>query len=222
MRFVTNHKCVPRRRAAPAAEKGSEPAFSVPAARQAPPPIEALAAAAGLTPAAEASEPGPGPVPAAADAGTAIGAAAGAQPAAGQGGADPVGDAAYEEVVGLAEDAADAAKVFAQAIRQQVRFAWHLLQGLARIYLHNCKPCDPAALPCPAGHSGGDGGCRRLCRVSGGSSGARGRWRRDRRVRECLHCRRSGLRCTRAGALLLCAFAKPGCLLSSSGTAFVC
>ena len=141
--FLINSRYVLRRRAAPAAEMGSEPAFSVPAARQAPPPAEALAAAAGLTPAAEASEQSPDPVPAAADAGVAEGAAAGPPPAAGQGGADPVGDAAYEEVVGLAEDAADAAKVFAQAIRQQVRSAWHLLQGLARVF--SCEPCDPAA-----------------------------------------------------------------------------
>ena len=144
---------VASRRAEPVAEKGSEPAFSVPAARQAPLPAEALAAAAGLAPAMEASEQSPGPVPAAADAGTAVGAAADPPPAAGQGGADPVGDAAYEEVVGLAEDAADAAKVFAQAIRQQVRSPWHLLQGLARVF--SCEPCDPAALILSAGHSSG-------------------------------------------------------------------
>lgn len=142
---LTATGCVATRRAASAAEKGSEPAFSVPAARQAPPPAEALAAAAGLPPAAEASGQSPGPVPAAADAGIAVGAAAAPPPAAGQGGADPVGDVAYEEVVGLAEDAADAAKVFAQAIRQQVRSAWHLLQGLACVF--SCEPCDPAALP---------------------------------------------------------------------------
>ena len=141
---LIDSRYVARRRTAPAAEKGSEPAFSVPAARQAPPPAEALAAAAGLTPAAEASEQSSGPVPAAADAGVAVGAAVGPPPAAGQGAADPVGDAAYEKVVGLAEDAADAAKVFAQAIRQQVRSAWHLLQGLARVF--SCEPCDPAAL----------------------------------------------------------------------------
>ena len=154
-RYAYNTVVLPGRRAAPAADKGSEPAFSVPAARQAPPPAEALAVAAGLPPAAEAGqacEPGPCPAPAAAEAGGAGGGAAGAT---GQEGADPVGDAAYEEVVGLADDAADAAKVFAQAIHRQVRSAW-LLQLVrclgscswrASQARRSCQPCDTAALP---------------------------------------------------------------------------
>ena len=138
-----------RRRAAPAAPRADEPAFSVPAAQA--PPADALAAAAGLAPDPAADQAGaaaaePAAAGAAADAGakpaaaggaagapaepaaagTAAGAAAGPADAGGPAGGDDAGpddaaDAAYEQIEELADEAADAATTFAQAIHQRAR-----------------------------------------------------------------------------------------------------
>ena len=123
-----------RRRAAPAVEQGEEPAFSVPAAK--PPSADVLAAAAGLAPAVNAGVAGGGagaqgldPVSEAAD-------EAGDRDTADRDRSDPVGDAAYKEVEELADEAADAADTFAQAIHQKARPACVWL-------LFVCTSCQP-------------------------------------------------------------------------------
>ena len=123
-----------RRRAASAVEQGEEPAFSVPAAK--PPSADVLAAAAGLAPAVNAGVAGGGAGAQGLDSVSEAADEAGDGDMAECDGSDPVGDAAYKEVEELADEAADAADTFAQAIHQKARPAC----GCLLIVCMSCQP----------------------------------------------------------------------------------